>query len=163
MLIFEGICDVEWIPENKKNIKSRDEILRRKREALLKSNPLGKFNVQLNRAMESERREQEDKDQMMKILGFTVQRLVKGDALTVRGMSSQSEPVKSKLRVVAASRKVRVFELKPSCLKYLPPPVRVGNDYCRTHSISKVSTILTTTQTSRTLTSRGLKNGRRIR
>ena len=127
LLIGAGVCDVEWRPAAPRLGLAPREPGSAKRDAGLEQNPFGKFNGRLNKAIRAERAERECKEQQMEAGGFLVQRLTQGDALTVRGMSPGCAQEPSRLRVVAASRSVRAFELRKECLESLPPSVRVAS------------------------------------
>lgn len=64
--------------------------------------------------------------------GFRVQRLIKGDALTVRGLSPVGSyshmSSSSEMYVVAGSSNVTTFELDQSKVRFLPPEIRVVLD-----------------------------------
>jgi len=136
-LISTGICDVVWTTTMDK------DALKVKKFKL--DNPLGKFSTEIHEIIQDMENHKEEalalnltrtpgeKDetgltQFMGIQGFRVQRLIKGDALTVRALSSKVLSSMSAMSVVAASSIVKTYELHKKKLPFLPPAIREAFD-----------------------------------
>jgi len=136
-LICRGICDIIWLNPSKGPVVNYDAY------AFKTENPLTKFDDEIHDMIEelhSQRAQfkatsnfgtEATEEGFKKILsqqGFRVQRLIKGDAITVRGLAppeSFSHMSSSKdMYVLASSSSVTTFELEQSKVKYLPPEIR---------------------------------------
>ena len=128
MLIGDGICDVIWRPLlSPRNLKPRNSFQKNSAVSEI-DNPLQKFSESLHKIMIS------NKSQKSAIEidnptseGFKVQRLMRGDALTVRALSSKISHKPSQMKIVASSKTVKVFKLERSNLQYLPENIRVDS------------------------------------
>lgn len=137
-LISHGICDVIWIsqvqnpPDPSKDKASQSKV----------RNPMKKFNEEVHQIVckletdqfrlnqiQLQRRDSRNltMTNLIENNGFRVQRLIKGDALTVRALSSRANLMKSSMMIIASSSIVQTFELKSSDIQYLPPDLRVNN------------------------------------
>lgn len=125
MLIGDGICDVIWKPpQSPRSFKSKNGI-KNPIEPNRTENPLEKFsshlhNIILANSSSNKAVGQENSDEE-----FKVQRLMRGDALTVRALSAKESLIVSEMKIAASSKSVKVFSLERSSLKFLPQNIRV--------------------------------------
>ena len=125
MLIGEGICDVVWTPTLSPKQKALASLKNLPPPTDL-GNPLNKFSESLHMIVSSSKKKNEADDQQNpQSEEFKVQRLMRGDALTVRALSSKICDIRSQMKIVAASKSVRVYSLLRSNLQYLPDNIRV--------------------------------------
>jgi CRP-like cAMP-binding protein len=83
LIIADGICDVEWLPEEVRG-KNMTKMIKSLTESKSLINPLNKFSSVLHEYIS---RNCDPKNSKGGKGGFKVQRLMKGDALTVRATS----------------------------------------------------------------------------
>lgn len=127
MLIGEGICDVIWKPivsrnsekeTTKGNIKVAEDM----------ENPMDKFSDSLHKIFVVNKQNSINSEQhpdSINTQGFKVQRLMRGEAMTVRSLSALDFNIPSQLKIVAASRSVKIFKFRRSQLENLPENIRV--------------------------------------
>lgn len=125
MLIGEGICDVIWTPHNLRSNQSKSKFLRKTDEVQF-NNPMDKFSDSLHKILVSNKKQADKSEQESAgMQGFKVQRLMRGEAMTIRSLSAYDYLIPSQLKIVAASRSVKVFEFHRSKLSYLPENIKV--------------------------------------
>lgn len=175
-LICRGICDVIWLNSVRGPVVNYDA-LEYKTE-----NPLTKFDDEIHDMIEdlhSQRAQFKATSTLetsfsgngfKNILtqqGFRVQRLIKGDAITVRGLSPAGSyshmSSHNQIYIVAGSSNVTTFELEMSKVKYLPPEIRVTSFDRRDLSVSAAAPTSTTTCQSRASTKQASSNGSRTK
>jgi hypothetical protein len=122
-LIADGVCDVVLISD-----KREEEDLGWMQ---FKNNPLNKFNKEIHDVIQvlEDANKTSTATRMKKKLNkaaFVVQRLLKGDALTVRALTQRSTalPIQPAFLSVVTSSPVRVYKLSPQALPMLPPNIR---------------------------------------
>ena len=122
-LIADGVCDVVLISD-----KREEEDFG---SLQFKNNPLNKFNKEIHDVIQvlEDANKNSTATRMKKKLNkaaFVVQRLLKGDALTVRALTQRSsgQSIQPAFLSVVTSSPVRVYKLSPQALPMLPPNIR---------------------------------------
>lgn len=136
-LICHGICDIIWLHDQKSS-KFKSQNYHHESE-----NPLQKFDSEIHDMIKDlhNRRSQYDslnldndelkkeKKNLLSKQGFRVQRLIKGDAITIRGLSPPDsyshKSTSNDIWIVAGSNLVKTYELDREKVKFLPPEIRV--------------------------------------
>lgn len=122
-LIADGVCDVALVSD------------KREEDAFegfeFKNNPLNKFNKEIHDVIQGLEKEEKISTSArlrnkLNKAAFVVQRLLKGDALTVRAltMPMSFKTVSPAFLSIVASTPVRVYTLAPSALPMFPPNIR---------------------------------------
>lgn len=136
-LLCHGICDVIWMNAIKVPV-AEGEVL-----TSSPKNPLNKFDKEIHGVIEEIHKTMTQlsiPEQSVNLndqdfhgrKGFKVQRLTKGDAITVRGLAEKGSyshmSASKEISVVAASSSVKTFELSRESVQFLPPEIRVKSE-----------------------------------
>lgn len=135
-LLCHGICDVIWMNAYKLALVDSDVV------QWNPHNPLNKFDdeihgmiEEIHKAMTQNTLAEQSRQELglQDKRGFKVQRLTKGDSITVRGLADKGSyshmSASKEICIVAASSTVKTFELARESVQHLPPDIRVVSSH----------------------------------